>query len=65
MATELTVEDMACTGCETTVEEALEDVPGVTGVQADHETGTVTVEGDADVDDLVSAVDDAGYQASA
>lgn len=65
MTKRLTVDDMACTGCETTVEEALRDVPGVTGVEADHESGTVTVEGDADAADLVAAVDDAGYQASA
>jgi copper chaperone len=65
MATELTVDDMACTGCETTVEEALRDVTGVTDVEADHESGTVTVEGNTDADDLVGAVDDAGYTASA
>lgn len=65
MSTTLTVEGMSCGGCEQTVVEALESVPGVTGAEADRETDSATVEGDADVDALVAAVDDAGYDASA
>lgn len=63
--TELSVDRMSCTGCESNVEAALRGVSGVTDVEADHEAGSVTVEGDADVDELVAAVDDAGYEASA
>lgn len=65
MVTTLTVEGMACDGCEANVEEAIRGVAGVTGVEADHEAGTVAVEGEADTDALLAAVDDAGYEASA
>ncbi|MFO7927907.1 MAG: heavy-metal-associated domain-containing protein [Halobacteriota archaeon] len=65
MSTTLTVSGMACDGCERNVEEAIEAVPGVERVEADHEAGHVTVEGDADVDALVSAIDEAGYEATA
>lgn len=65
MATKLTVEGMSCGGCEANVVEALESVEGVTDAEADHETNEATVEGDASTDDLVSAVEDAGYSASA
>jgi copper chaperone CopZ len=54
---------MSCSGCEETVEEALEDVAGVTSADADRESNAVSVEGDADVGDLVRAVEDAGYTA--
>ena len=65
MTTTLTVEGMSCGHCERTVEEALRDVGGVTDVSADEERGAVTVEGDADADELVAAVEDAGYSAQA
>lgn len=63
--TELSVDGMACSGCVDTVVEALEDVPGVESADADHEAGTASVTGDADVDALVRAVEDAGYEAHA
>lgn len=65
MATEITVEDMTCEGCEDIVEDALGNVSGVDHVEADRENDTVTVEGDASVDDLVEAAEMAGYEASA
>lgn len=65
MTTELTVDGMACDGCEESVENALRDVSGVADVVADHESNRVTVEGDADVDELVTAVQEAGFEASA
>lgn len=65
MTTTITVDGMACGGCETNVEDALAEVAGVSDATADHEAGSVTVEGDADVDALVAAVEDAGYEASA
>jgi copper chaperone CopZ len=61
----ITVEGMSCEHCEQTVEEALAEVDGVTDATADRETETATVEGDADVEALVVAVDEAGYEASA
>jgi copper chaperone CopZ len=61
----ITVEGMSCEHCEQTVEEALAEVDGVTDATADREAETATVEGDADVEALVVAVDEAGYEASA
>lgn len=65
MTMELTVTGMSCGHCEETVEDALGDVDGVTAATADNETDVVTVEGDADANALVAAVEDAGYDASA
>jgi len=63
--TTLTVSGMTCGHCEQKVEDALSGVDGVTSVRVDRELGTATVEGDADADVLVQAVEDAGYDASA
>ena len=63
--TTITVEGMSCEHCEQTVEEALAGVEGVESVGVDRERASATVEGDADEDALVAAVDDAGYDASA
>jgi copper chaperone CopZ len=60
----LSVEGMSCDGCEEIVVDSLEEVHGVESATADHENDTATVEGDAAVDDLVEAVDFAGYSAS-
>ncbi|MFC6764556.1 heavy-metal-associated domain-containing protein [Natrinema soli] len=65
MSETITVEGMTCGHCEQTVEEALEDVTGVTAATADREAETVTVEGDAETQALVETVDEAGYEASA
>lgn len=65
MATTITVEGMTCGGCEQNVEEALANVDGVTSIDVDRTTGSATVEGNSDTDVLVSAVEDAGYSASA
>ena len=65
MTKQITVEGMSCGGCEETVENALKDVPGVTDAEADNETDSVTVEGDASDEDIVTAVEGAGYQAKA
>jgi copper chaperone CopZ len=63
MAKQITVEGMSCGGCEQNVETKLSDLPGVTSVEADNESDTVTVEGDAAEDDIAAAVEDAGYTA--
>jgi len=65
MTTTLTVEGMSCEHCEQTVTDALESVDGVQGASADRETERATVEGEADTDALVAAVEDAGYDATA
>lgn len=65
MSQTFTVEGMSCGHCEQTVEEALSGVAGVESATADHESSSVTVEGEADASELVAAVEDAGYDASA
>lgn len=61
----IAVEGMTCEHCEQTVEEALEDVEGVSDVRVDRDEERATVEGDAGVDELVTAVEEAGYSAHA
>lgn len=63
--TTITIEGMTCGHCEQTVEEALTAVSGVTGASADREAGHASVEGDADIEALITAVEDAGYTAHA
>lgn len=54
---------MACNGCEQNVENALQNINGVTRVDADHEGDTVevVVEDDVADDDLHAAIERAGY----
>ncbi|WP_435362377.1 heavy-metal-associated domain-containing protein [Haloarchaeobius sp. DFWS5] len=65
MSTTITVKGMSCGHCEQTVEEALRGVSGVTDATADREVEQASVDSDADVADLVQAVEDAGYTAHA
>ena len=61
MTTEIQVTGMSCQHCLRAVTQALEKVPGVTGVQVDLERGRARVEGEADVGALTQAVVYAGY----
>lgn len=63
MSQTITVEGMSCEGCEQTVEDAVGEVGGVESASADRTSESVTVEGDADPEELVTAVEDAGYVA--
>jgi copper chaperone CopZ len=65
MSTTLTIEGMSCEHCEQTVEEALKGVSGVRDAEADRDAKRATVDGDADPDALVAAVEEAGYDATA
>ncbi|WP_144927698.1 heavy-metal-associated domain-containing protein [Halorubrum salsamenti] len=65
MTQTITVEGMTCGHCEQTVEDALREVSGVTDATADRETEQASVDGDVNVTELVQAVEDAGYTASA
>ena len=60
----IAVAGMTCTGCETNVENALRNVPGVRRVEANHDDESVEVVVDDDVEDerLGDAVYDAGYE---
>lgn len=62
MGSTLSVSGMSCTGCESNVEAAVSELPGCEGVEADHEAGTVTVEGDVDETAVASAIEDSGYE---
>ena len=64
MSRTITVEGMSCEHCEQSVAEALEGVDGVERASADRESASATVDGDADAAALVSAVSEAGYDAS-
>ena len=55
---------MSCDGCETTVRDAVLDVSGVTDAVVERETDSVAIDGTAETDALVAAIEDAGYQVS-
>ena len=57
----IAVSGMGCDGCEEIVETAVSDVRGVDAASADHETGEVEYEGEAEEDDIAEAVEFAGY----
>ncbi|AJE34314.1 MAG: heavy-metal-associated domain-containing protein [Corynebacterium humireducens] len=57
------VEGMTCGHCELSVQEEVGEVAGVSGVEASHETGTVTVTGEGFTDEQVTAaIEEAGYR---
>jgi len=58
---ELTVTGMSCTGCEQNVESAVSELDGVTGVEADHESDRVVIDGSVSDADARAAVEEAGY----
>ena len=61
---EFEVSGMTCGHCEMSVREEVGRVPGVTGIEVSAPTGRLAVTGaDIDVDDVVSAVSEAGYAA--
>ena len=63
---ELTVEGMTCEGCVRSVQRKLSKVAGVESAHVNLEAGKATVEYDdslADPGQLVSAVEQLGYQA--
>lgn len=59
------VNGMSCHGCEANVTGALEGLAGVDAAEADHEGDHVTVVRDparVTDDDIVAAIEDAGYR---
>ncbi len=57
-----TVTGMTCGHCVASVTEEVSELPGVTDVQVELETGRLTVTGDATADAVRTAVSEAGYQ---
>lgn len=62
--TELKIEGMTCGHCTAAVKKALEGVAGVSHADVDLAAGRARVDGQADVSELVAAVQDEGYQAA-
>lgn len=60
----LSVSGMMCAGCVSTVEKALQSVPGVTQANVNLAERTAMVTGNADPTAVVKAVKDAGYTAA-
>lgn len=61
---ELKVTGMTCGHCEAAVNKALAALPGVTRVvKVSREDERVVVEGDADVQALIDAIEEEGYTA--
>lgn len=58
------VTGMSCAACQTRVEKAVSEVPGVTSVAVSLLTNSMGVEGTAKDEDIIRAVTDAGYGAS-
>lgn len=63
MAT-LSIPDMSCGHCRAAVASALGSVPGVTAVEVDLAGKTARIEGTAALDQLLAALQQAGYPAA-
>lgn len=62
--TKLEIQGMTCGHCQRAVKEALEGVSGVSQANVSLDDHSATIEGDADVQTLIAAVQEEGYQAS-
>ena len=64
MTTTYVVKGMTCGHCVESVTKEIGAVAGVSGVQVDLETGAVTVDSDAPLDDklIEAAVEEAGFE---
>lgn len=57
-----TVKGMTCGHCKAAVTEEISEIGGVTGVEVDLESGSVTVHGEGFTDqEVMEAVEEAGY----
>ena len=59
------VTGMSCAACSARVEKAVSKVPGVTSCSVSLLTNSMGVEGNAQTQDIIAAVEEAGYGASA
>ena len=58
------ISGMSCAGCVASVEKALQSVTGTTSSSVNFAEHTADVEGDSSIDELIQAVNDAGYEAA-
>ncbi|GGO16259.1 copper chaperone [Microbispora rosea subsp. aerata] len=56
-----TVQGMTCGHCVSSVKEEVGEIPGVTGVEVDLDSGRLDVSGDVSDDAVRKAVEEAGY----
>ena len=59
----LTVMGMTCDHCQSAVKSALESVPGVEKASVNLDAGTAEIEGNADTQALIRAIEEEGYTA--
>lgn len=57
----LKVNGMSCNHCKNTVEKAVKSISGVESVEVNLEQGQVVVKGSAHQDELIKAIEEAGY----
>lgn len=62
--TELNITGMTCDHCQRAVKGALESVEGVQSASVDLDVGLACVDGEVDMDALIAAVEEEGYQAA-
>ncbi|CAB4897234.1 MAG: heavy-metal-associated domain-containing protein [Rhodococcus sp.] len=64
MQTTYSVEGMTCAHCAASVKEEVSEVPGVTGVDVDVDTGAVVISSNAELDAAAvdAAIEEAGYR---
>jgi len=62
-AIELAISGMTCAGCASTLTRVLGRVPGVTSARVELASGRARVDGAARIEDLLRAVEAAGYDA--
>ena len=58
------VQGMSCAACSARVENAVSKIEGVTACNVSLLTNSMTVEGNINVDDVITAVKNAGYSAA-
>lgn len=56
------VPGISCGHCKSAIEGEVGELAGVSSVVVDVDARTVTVEGEASDDDIVAAIDEAGYE---
>jgi len=64
-STQLKITGMTCGHCVAAVKEALAAVPGVGEVEVELENGLASIAGDANLEALLAAVREEGYQVEA
>jgi copper chaperone len=62
MSTIMQIAGMSCNHCKMAVEKALQAVPGVEKVQVDLEKKQAVIEGKANRQELVKAIEETGYE---